>query len=127
MKFIILGCGSSMGVPRPDGFFGNCNPNNKRNYRSRCSALIQTKDENILIDTSPDMRQQLINNKITKIDKVFYSHMHADQTMELTIYEFFIFKRKKLYQYTQMVLQKNIYWIISNIVLKVISKNILLH
>ena len=46
MKFIILGCGSSMGVPRPDGFFGNCDPNNKKNYRTRCSALIKTKDEN---------------------------------------------------------------------------------
>ena len=49
MKFIILGCGSSMGVPRPDGFFGNCDPNNKKNYRTRCSALIKTTDENILI------------------------------------------------------------------------------
>ena len=48
MKFIILGCGSSMGGPRPDGFFGNCDPNNKKNYRTRCSALINTKDENIL-------------------------------------------------------------------------------
>ena len=127
MKFIILGCGSSMGVPRPDGFFGNCNPNNKRNYRSRCSALIQTKDENILIDTSPDMRQQLINNKIKKIDKVFYSHMHADQTHGINDLRVFYIQKKKLYQYTLMVLQKNIYWIISNIVLKVISKNILLH
>ena len=44
MKFIILGCGSSMGVPRPDGFFGNCDPNNKKNYRTRCSALIETTD-----------------------------------------------------------------------------------
>ena len=52
MKFIILGCGSSMGVPRPDGFFGNCDPNNKRNYRTRCSALIKTSNENILIDAS---------------------------------------------------------------------------
>ena len=42
MKFIILGCGSSMGVPRADGFFGNCDPKNKKNYRTRCSALIQT-------------------------------------------------------------------------------------
>ena len=56
MKFIILGCGSSMGVPRPDGFFGNCDPNNKKNYRTRCSALISTTDENILIDkTSADL------------------------------------------------------------------------
>ena len=44
MKFIILGCGSSMGVPRPDGFFGNCDPSNKKNYRTRCSALIKTTD-----------------------------------------------------------------------------------
>ena len=47
MKFIILGCGSSMGVPRPDGFFGNCDPKNKKNYRTRCSALIKTDNENI--------------------------------------------------------------------------------
>ena len=77
IKFIILGCGSSMGVPRPDGFFGNCDPKNKKNYRTRCSALIKTTDENILIDTSPDLRQQLLRHKIKKIDKVFYSHMHA--------------------------------------------------
>ena len=78
MKFIILGCGSSMGVPRTDGFFGKCDPKNPKNYRSRCSALIKTKNETILIDTSPDLRQQLIKNKISSVDKVFYSHMHAD-------------------------------------------------
>ena len=80
MEFIILGCGSSMGVPRPDGFFGNCDPKNKRNYRTRCSAIIKTSDQNILIDTSPDLRQQLQRHKIKKIDKVLFSHMHADQT-----------------------------------------------
>ena len=68
MKFIILGCGSSMGVPRADGFFGKCNPKNKKNYRTRCSALIKTKSEIILIDTSPDLRSQLINNKIKSGD-----------------------------------------------------------
>ena len=80
MKFIILGCGSSMGVPRPDGFFGNCDPKNKKNYRTRCSALIKTSNENILIDTSPDLRQQLLKHKIKKINKVLFSHMHGDQT-----------------------------------------------
>ena len=80
MEFIILGCGSSMGVPRPDGFFGNCDPKNKKNYRTRCSAIIKTSDQNILIDTSPDLRQQLQRHKIKKIDKVLFSHMHADQT-----------------------------------------------
>ena len=80
MKFIILGCGSSMGVPRTDGFFGNCDPKNKKNYRTRCSALLKTSDQNILFDTSPDLRQQLLRHKIKKINKVFYSHMHGDQT-----------------------------------------------
>ena len=65
MQFIILGCGSSMGVPRADGFFGKCDPKNKKNYRTRCSALIKTTHENILIDTSPDLRKQLLDNKIT--------------------------------------------------------------
>ena len=71
MKFIILGCGSSMGVPRPDGFFGNCDPKNKKNYRTRCSALLKTSNQNILFDTSPDLRQQLLRHNIKKIDKVF--------------------------------------------------------
>ena len=56
MKFIILGCGSSLGVPRADGFFGKCNPNNKKNFRTRCSALLKSKNINLLVDTSPDLR-----------------------------------------------------------------------
>ena len=97
MKFIILGCGSSMGVPRPDGYFGNCDPNNKKNHRTRCSALIKSKNENILIDTSPDLRQQLLRHNIRKIDKVFYSHMHADQTHGINdLRSFFINSRKQI-------------------------------
>ena len=95
MKFIILGCGSSMGVPRADGNFGKCNPKNKKNFRSRCSALIQTKNESILIDTSPDLRQQLINNNIRKIDKVLFSHMHADQTHGINDLRVFYIKNRK--------------------------------
>ncbi len=95
MKFIILGCGSSMGVPRSDGFFGECNPKNPKNYRSRCSALIKTKNETVLIDTSPDLRSQLINNKIKNVDKVFYSHMHADQTHGINDLRVFYLKKKK--------------------------------
>ena len=95
MKFVILGCGSSMGVPRPDGFFGNCNPKNKKNYRTRCSALIKTDSENILIDTSPDLRDQMLKQKIKKIDKVFYSHMHADQTHGINDLRSFFIRNKK--------------------------------
>ena len=79
-RFIILGSGSSMGVPSADGNFGNCDPKNKKNYRTRCSALIKFNNKNILIDTSPDLRSQLISNKIKSIDKIFYTHLHADQT-----------------------------------------------
>ena len=100
MKFIILGCGSSMGVPRPDGFFGNCDPNNKKNYRTRCSALIKTTDENILIDTSPDLRQQLLRHKIKKINKVLFSHMHGDQTHGVNdLRSFYINSRKQINVY----------------------------
>ena len=95
MKFIILGCGSSMGVPRPDGFFGNCDPNNKKNYRTRCSALIKTTDENILIDTSPDLRYQLLRHKIKKINKVLFSHMHGDQTHGINDLRSFYLNSKK--------------------------------
>ena len=95
MKFIILGCGSSMGVPRADGFFGNCDPKNKKNYRTRCSALLKTTDENVLIDTSPDLRQQLLRHKITKIDKVFYSHIHSDQTHGINDLRIFYIKNRK--------------------------------
>ncbi len=95
MKFIILGCGSSMGVPRPDGYFGNCDPKNKKNYRTRCSALIKTSDENILIDTSPDLRIQLLRHKIKKINKVLYSHMHGDQTHGINDLRAFFINRKK--------------------------------
>ena len=95
MKFIILGCGSSMGVPRSDGFFGNCDPKNVKNYRTRCSALIKTQNEVTLIDTSPDLRFQLIKNKIKNVDKVFFSHMHADQTHGINDLRVFFFKNKK--------------------------------
>ena len=97
IKFIILGCGSSMGVPRSDGFFGNCDPKNKRNFRTRCSAIIKTTDQNILIDTSPDLRHQLLRHKIKKIDRVYYSHMHADQTHGINdLRSFFINSKKQL-------------------------------
>tara|TARA_B100001057_G_C22846001_1_gene949071 strand:+ start:1773 stop:2531 length:759 start_codon:yes stop_codon:yes gene_type:complete len=95
MKFIILGCGSSMGVPRPDGFFGKCNPKNQKNFRTRCSAFIKTSKENILIDTSPDLRKQLLSNKIKYISRVFYTHNHADQTHGINDLRVFFLKNKK--------------------------------
>lgn len=107
MKFVILGCGSSMGVPRPDGYFGNCDPKNNKNYRTRCSALIKSDEENILIDTSPDLRQQLLRHKIKKIDKVFYSHMHGDQTHGINdLRSFFINSKKQINVYADLATRK---------------------
>ena len=74
LKFTILGCGSSMGVPRPDGSFGKCSPTEKKNYRSRCSAIISSKYNNTLIDTSPDLRFQLLKNNIKKNRKIFNNY-----------------------------------------------------
>ena len=107
MKFVILGCGSSMGVPRADGFYGDCDPKNKKNYRTRCSALIKTTDENILIDTSPDLRQQLLRHKINKINKVLFSHMHGDQTHGINdLRSFYINSRKQLNVYADKYTSK---------------------
>ena len=97
VKFIILGSGSSMGVPRADGFSGNCNLNNKKNFRTRCSALIKFDKKNFLIDTSPDLRSQLLKNKIRFINKVFYTHLHADQTHGINdLRPFFLINKKKI-------------------------------
>ena len=82
LRFTILGCGSSGGVPRLGGHWGNCDPNNVKNFRKRCSLLIQRFDNdnvtNVLIYTAPDMRQQLLDAKIGKLDAVIYTHEHAD-------------------------------------------------
>jgi len=95
IRFTILGCGSSMGVPKANGDWGKCNPLERKNYRTRCSALITTKNKNILIDTSPDLREQMIKNKIKKINNVLYSHLHADQTHGINDLRVFYMKNKK--------------------------------
>jgi len=95
IKFTILGCGSSLGIPRIDGFFGKCNHKNKKNYRTRCSALVSSKSKNVLIDTSPDIKTQLLKHKVGNIDKVFYTHPHADQTHGINELRVFYLKNKK--------------------------------
>ena len=73
-KLIILGCGSSVGVPRIDGFWGNCNRNDRKNYRSRCSAMILKGSNAVLIDTSPDIKKQFLSNKIKNVSSVIFTH-----------------------------------------------------
>jgi phosphoribosyl 1,2-cyclic phosphate phosphodiesterase len=84
MTLTILGCGSSAGVPRPALGWGACDPSNPKNRRRRCSLLAErTTDKGttrIVIDTSPDLREQLIDAEVDHIDAVFLTHEHADQT-----------------------------------------------
>ena len=109
LKFTILGCGSSLGIPRIDGYYGNCDPNNKKNVRTRCSALIRSKNLNILIDTSPDLKSQLLANKVKNIDKVFYTHAHADQTHGINELRVFSLKnRKKIPIYADLKTKKSL-------------------
>ena len=80
MKITILGCGGSFGSPLAWNRHGNIDLKNKKNFRTRSSVLIEYKNTNILIDTSPDLRQQLYNAKCTNIDAVLYTHIHSDHT-----------------------------------------------
>ncbi len=81
-RFTILGCGSSGGVPRLGGLWGACDPANPRNTRRRCSLLVERDGDGgttrVLIDTSPDLRAQLLGVGIGTLDGVVYTHAHAD-------------------------------------------------
>ncbi|WP_299832365.1 MBL fold metallo-hydrolase [uncultured Roseobacter sp.] len=82
MRVTILGCGSSGGVPRLGGHWGDCDPSNPKNRRQRCSLLVERQDAGgsttVLIDTSPDLRNQLLAAEVGRLDAVIYTHAHAD-------------------------------------------------
>ena len=82
LRFTILGCGSSGGVPRLGGEWGDCDPDNPKNRRRRCSMLVERITDagttRVLIDTSPDMREQLLDAGVGTLDGVVYTHSHAD-------------------------------------------------
>ncbi len=83
LTFTILGCGSSGGVPRPALGWGACNPDNPKNRRRRCSLLVERQSESggatrVLVDTSPDLREQLLDAGVNALDAVLYTHEHAD-------------------------------------------------
>lgn len=82
ITFTILGCGSSGGVPRLGGHWGDCDPTNTKNRRRRCSVLVERSGNagktTVLIDTSPDLREQLLSAEVGRLDAVIYTHSHAD-------------------------------------------------
>lgn len=84
LEFTILGCGSSGGVPRVGQGWGSCDPKNPKNRRLRCSLLVRKAANSgvtvVLIDTSPDLRQQLLAAQAHQLDAVLYTHEHADHT-----------------------------------------------
>ena len=80
MRVTILGCGSSIGVPSIGNNWGKCDPNNPKNRRRRCSILVESDNSVILVDTSPDLREQLLDANVQKIDGVLFTHGHADHT-----------------------------------------------
>lgn len=80
MKIRILGSGTSSGVPRIGNDWGVCDPREPRNRRTRASVLVSTETTTILVDTSPDMREQLLAANISDVDAVIWTHDHADHT-----------------------------------------------
>jgi phosphoribosyl 1,2-cyclic phosphate phosphodiesterase len=74
----VLGCGTSSGVPRIGNDWGACDPANPKNRRSRASILIESDSTRILVDTSPDMREQLLGAGVEDVDAVLWTHDHAD-------------------------------------------------
>jgi phosphoribosyl 1,2-cyclic phosphate phosphodiesterase len=85
LTFTILGCGSSGGVPRPALGWGACDPANPKNRRRRCSLLVERRNPaggrtRVLVDTSPDLREQLLGAEVDWLDGVLFTHEHADHT-----------------------------------------------
>ena len=103
LRFIILGCGSSGGVPRlsekPGGHWGDCDPENPKNRRRRCSLLVERQTDDgttrVLIDTTPDMRAQLLDQGVGALDAVVYTHSHADHVHGLDDLRMIVFNSRK--------------------------------
>ena len=101
VKLTILGCGSSAGVPRIGGDWGACDQANPKNRRRRCSVLLEqtanTGTTRVLIDTSPDMREQMLSAEVPALDGVWYTHEHADHTHGIDeLRAFYLLQRKRI-------------------------------
>lgn len=114
LKFTILGCGSSGGVPRLGGLWGECDPTNPKNRRRRCSMLVQRTDKDgttrVLIDTAPDMREQLLDANIGDLDAVLFTHGHADHVHGIDDLRMIVFnKRERLSVWADGPTQERLY------------------
>ncbi|HZS63807.1 MAG TPA: MBL fold metallo-hydrolase [Xanthobacteraceae bacterium] len=120
LTFTILGCGSSMGVPRVALGWGACDPANPKNRRRRCSLLVERSDSegrrtSILVDTSPDLREQLLLANVDSLDAVLFTHAHADHSHGIDdLRPLFIHRRRRVDVYmddaTHRELQKKFHY-----------------
>lgn len=99
LRFTILGCGSSGGVPRLGDHWGDCDPANPKNTRRRCSLLIERDGAkgttSVLIDTSPDLRSQLLDTGTGRLDGVVYTHGHADHVHGIDDLRMIVFNMRR--------------------------------
>ncbi|WP_074221564.1 MBL fold metallo-hydrolase [Rhodovulum sp. ES.010] len=99
LRFTILGCGSSGGVPRLGDHWGDCDPENPKNHRLRCSMLVERETAQgitrVLIDTSPDLRTQLLRAGVGALDAVVYTHSHADHVHGIDDLRQIVFNTRK--------------------------------
>jgi phosphoribosyl 1,2-cyclic phosphate phosphodiesterase len=101
LTFTILGCGSSMGVPRVALGWGSCDPNNPKNRRQRCSLLVERTSAQsrtrVLVDCTPDCREQLLEAQVDWLDGVLITHEHADHTHGIDdLRPLFVHKRRRV-------------------------------
>jgi phosphoribosyl 1,2-cyclic phosphate phosphodiesterase len=94
MRITILGCGASEGVPILTGRWGECDPQNPRNRRSRASIVVEKEGTTLLVDTSPDLRSQWLASDLQKLDAVLYTHDHADHVHGINDLKPFTYQNK---------------------------------
>ncbi|MBI1301205.1 MAG: MBL fold metallo-hydrolase [Alphaproteobacteria bacterium] len=95
LTFTILGCGNSAGLPVAGNEWGKCDPNEPKNRRFRCSALVQSENTTLVIDTGADFRHQMNLHEIKKIDAVFYTHEHSDHILGIDDLRAYFFRNGK--------------------------------
>jgi phosphoribosyl 1,2-cyclic phosphate phosphodiesterase len=101
VRLTILGCGSSPGTPRITGDWGNCDPSNPRNRRTRCAALAERirpdgATTRVVIDTGPDFREQMLRTGVRRLDAALYTHPHADHIHGVDDLRGYVLEQKRL-------------------------------
>lgn len=96
LKFTILGCGNSTGVPAIGDVWGACDPNEPKNRRSRCCLLVQSSTTSLVIDTGPDFREQMTRVKLPTLEAVLYTHAHGDHISGMDELRLITYRRRSL-------------------------------